>query len=166
MAPDLIHARKVRAIFLFQLYAMLCSPKPQITIVIESCYMWATCATKISILLFYRRLATGTINPWFQRSIYLAIFSVVAYLIIFLTGFFWMCRPFNAYWKLADYVWLSLHKGEFQCFNEGALIMSSCIISAVQDFVACGLPLVLFWKLSIPIRQKVVLGMIFSLGLL
>jgi hypothetical protein len=128
--------------------------------------MWATCATKVSILLFYRRLASGTINPWFQRSIYAAIFSVVGYLITFLTMFFWICRPFHAYWKLADYVWLNTHLGEFRCFDEGATIMASCIISAVQDFVACGLPLVLFWKLRIPLRQKVALGGIFSLGLL
>jgi hypothetical protein len=80
--------------------------------------------------------------------------------------FFWICTPFDVYWKLADYVWLQLHQGEFHCYNEGVEIMASCIISAVQDFIACGLPLILFWKLRIPLKQKVALGGIFSLGLL
>jgi len=94
------------------------------------------------------------------------MFSVIAYLLVFLSAFFFVCTPFSAYWKQADYVWLVTNGDKFSCRNEGVIIISSAIVSAVQDFVACGLPMILFWKLRIPMKQKFALGGIFSLGFL
>lgn len=132
----------------------------------ETLYMASTCTTKISILLFYRRLASGSVSRGFQWALYLAMASVVVYFVIFQTLMFVSCRPLFSYWKLADYIWLSNNKDNFQCLDEGILLVISAIVSAVQDFIACGLPMILFWKLRIPIRQKIALGGIFALGIL
>jgi hypothetical protein len=128
--------------------------------------MVSTCTTKISILLFYRRLAAGTVSRAFQWALYLAMASVIMYYIVFQVLMFTSCRPFHAYWKLADYFWLMQNKDKFQCLDEGVILVASAIVSAVQDFIACGLPMILFWKLRIPIRQKIALGGIFALGFL
>lgn len=128
--------------------------------------MATTCVTKISILLFYRRLASGTVSRVFQMLVWTAIASVVAYFLVFFTMLFFVCRPFHAYWKLADYTWLYDHKGDFTCWPEGLILVISAAISAFQDVVACFLPMILFWKLRIPMRQKIALGAIFALGFL
>jgi hypothetical protein len=50
--------------------------------------------------------------------------------------------------------------------NEPANVLAASAISIIQDFLACGLPIILFWKLKLPRRQKVALAAIFSVGLL
>jgi len=136
----------------------------KVALVIETQYMFSTCLTKISILLFYRRLAAGTVSKVFQYSIYAAITFVILYFLVFFVVMFFTCRPFFAYWKQADHVWLAQNENNFTCIDEGMLIVSSAVISALQDFIACGLPTILFWKLRIPRRQKIALGGIFALG--
>lgn len=128
--------------------------------------MATTCLTKVSILLFYRRLAAGTITPVFQWSVYASIVFVVVYFIGFFINIFLMCRPFNSYWLQADYVWLNTHHNDFKCQDEGLMLVISAAISACQDVLACFLPMILLWKLQIPRRQKYALGAIFSIGLL
>jgi hypothetical protein len=128
--------------------------------------MVSTCTTKVSILLFYRRLAAGTISRAFQWSIYAAIAFVVSYFIAFFINIFLMCKPFNSYWLQADYFWLNMHRSDFKCQDEGVILVITAAISAFQDILACGLPMILLWKLQIPKRQKYALGAIFSVGIL
>jgi hypothetical protein len=92
--------------------------------------------------------------------------SVIVYYILFQTLMFTSCRPLYAYWKLADYFWLAQNKDKFKCLDEGIILVASAVVSAVQDFVACGMPMILFWKLRIPKQQKIALGGIFALGIL
>jgi len=77
---------------------------------------------------------------------------------------FLICTPFNSYWLQADYGWLYSHENDFHCSDEGTALVASAAISALQDFLACGMPMILFWKLQIPRRQKLALGAIFSVG--
>lgn len=162
-AFELVNARKVRWP-LSHIWLLLIDIK--ISIPAELLYMVSTCVTKVSILLFYRRLAAGTITRGFQWSIYAAIAFVVAYFIGFFINMFLICKPFSTYWLQADYFWLNMHRNDFTCQNEGVVLVISAAISALQDFIACGLPMILLWKLHIPRRQKWALGAIFSVGLL
>ncbi|TID23700.1 hypothetical protein E2P81_ATG03270 [Venturia nashicola] len=130
----------------------------------ELLYMVTTCTTKVSILLFYRRLAAGTITPTFQWMCYAAIAFVILYFIIFFFDILFLCTPLNSFWLLADHKWKTQYRTEFHCQDEGAVLVSSAAISAFQDLLACCLPMVLLWKLHIPGRQKLALGAIFSVG--
>lgn len=132
----------------------------------ELLYMVTTSITKISILLFYRRLAAGTIIPVFQWLCYASIIFVIAYFIAFFTNIFLLCTPLSSYWLQADYVWLTLHGSDFHCQDEALALVISAAISAFQDVLACCLPMILLWKLQIPRRQKYALGAIFSVGIL
>jgi hypothetical protein len=78
------------------------------------------------------------------------------------------CRPLNAFWNQVDFAWAATHvEGrDYVCFNEPADLLSASAISIVQDFIACFMPSVLFWKLQLPFRQKVALGALFSVGFL
>lgn len=140
----------------------------QSTLLIEELFMVSITATKISILLFYRRLAAGTVTNRFTYYIYAAITFVVIYFIIFFINILNVCRPFSSYWMQADYQWLysNDNMSKFHCEDEAAALISSAAISSVQDFIACGLPIVLLWRLSMPKRQKIALAVIFAVGVL
>ena len=128
--------------------------------------MVSTVTTKISILLFYRRLAAGCVSRRFIFAVYAAISFVVLYFLIWFTMLFYQCRPLNSYWKQVDYFWYDANKDNFICTDEGAVLVASAVVSAIQDFIACGMPMVLFWKLHIPRKQKIALAAIFAVGIL
>jgi hypothetical protein len=138
----------------------------QITIALEALYMVSTVTTKISILLFYRRLAEGTITNTFRYCVYAAIAFVLLYFVVFWINLFVGCRPLYAFWRLADIFWVTENAGNFQCFDEGANMVAAAVISVTQDFIACGLPSILLWKTQLPKRQKMALGAIFGVGFL
>jgi hypothetical protein len=122
--------------------------------------------TKISILLFYRRLVSGSVSNAFVWAVRVSIFSVAAYIITFETTLTFGCRPINAYWNEVNPVWRTLNENKYFCLDEVATLYSANITSIVQDFLTFLMPLLLFWNLQLPIRQKVVLGAIFGVGFL
>jgi hypothetical protein len=128
--------------------------------------MVSTSTTKISILLFYRRLAEGSISTGFLYTVYAAIAYVVVYFVVFWINLFVGCRPFYAFWMQVDLVWNANNAGKYHCFDELKNLIIAAAISVSQDFIACGLPMILFWKLKVPRRQKIALGAIFGVGFL
>jgi hypothetical protein len=129
---------------------------------LEALYLTSTATTKISILLFYRRLASGTISGPFLNTVYAALAFVAVYYFIFMINLFVGCRPIEAFWLQVNI----FSEERYYCINEAANLIAAAAISVVQDFLACGLPMVLFWKLKIPPRQKIALVVIFGVGFL
>lgn len=138
----------------------------QITMALEATYLTSTACTKISILLFYRRLGVGTVTNRFLYSVYAAIAFVLAYYITFTVNLFVGCRPINAFWNQADLVWLAENDGKYSCFDEATNMIAAAVISVLQDFIACFMPTILFWKLRIRRQQKFALCAIFGVGFL
>ncbi|KAK7705446.1 hypothetical protein SLS57_010100 [Botryosphaeria dothidea] len=135
----------------------------EITLAISLSYIVSTSLTKLSILCFYRRMAVNTIERWFLYTVWASMAFVLAYMLTFVLTIFLGCKPLPAYWNQVDPSWAQTNG--WKCFNEGAVMLAASAISVVQDFLACGLPLLLFRKLQIPRRQKVALGCIFSVGI-
>ncbi|OJD35903.1 uncharacterized protein BKCO1_14000166 [Diplodia corticola] len=125
-------------------------------------YLASTGLTKVSILYFYRRI--GEVRTWFKRTIWVNIVFITAYTLAFIVAMPLECRPTAAYWWKASPVWRTSH--EYHCINEGAKMITAGAISVLQDFIACVLPMALFWDLRISRRAKFALGLVFSLGLL
>ncbi|GLA46039.1 hypothetical protein AnigIFM63604_008001 [Aspergillus niger] len=132
----------------------------------ELFYILASCFTKISVLLFYRRMGhRTTISPRFLNIIYLSIASVAAYTLAFFIVIWVACRPFSAYWMEVDPEYTATHK--YKCYNEPVHLITATFISLLQDIVATTLPAVLCWGLQMRLRQKVLLnGVVFGLGYL
>lgn len=135
-------------------------------IAIEFFYTPGTGLTKISILCFYRRMSAGSISKPFYYAVWGSIIFVILYMIIFTINIFVTCIPMHAFWHATNPKWALEHAGEFHCFNEGANVLAASAVSVIQDFIACGLPLILFWDLQLPRRQKIALASIFGLGFL
>jgi hypothetical protein len=129
---------------------------------LEALYLTSTATTKISILLFYRRLTAGTVSNSFLYLVYAAIAFVALYYVIFTINLFIGCRPMYAFWMQVDPFW----GGKYKCFDEASNLIAASVISVVQDFIACGMPSILFWKLRIPLNQKIALAAIFGVGFL
>ncbi|KAK8234839.1 hypothetical protein IWZ00DRAFT_121561 [Phyllosticta capitalensis] len=133
----------------------------KITFAIALLYVVGTGLTKVSILSFYRRLGSE-ISPRYVIVVQAAIVFVVAYMITFTVAFCVGCRPINAFWRQLDPRWRATN--EYKCFDEAADVLAASAVSLVQDLLACGLPLLIMWQLSIPRRQKIALSGVFSLG--
>jgi hypothetical protein len=111
-------------------------------------------------------MSAGTVSRGFRFIVHASIASVIAYMIAFLLAGSLGCQPLDAFWLQANMEWAMTHvPGEtYSCINEAALLLAASGISIIQDFLACGLPLLLFWKLQLPKKQKIALAAIFGVG--
>lgn len=124
----------------------------------------ASGATKASVLLFYRRLVTGTLARRWKLAIYFALGFHAAYLIALTLGYVLVCRPLQAYWMSYDYNW----NQKYTCAPAGGLNPVIGVLSVLSDVYAVALPFVIlhYYTLDVPRKQKVGLNIIFALGLL
>lgn len=124
------------------------------------------CTTKLSVLLFYRRMVKDTYSRKWLYILWAAIFfntsAGVATLIVYLV----ICEPLEAYWLSYKFV-PSPYTTPYTCIHHGeGLTLSSCIISVITDTYAVAIPYLMLkqYKLDVPRRQKVALNTIFALG--
>jgi hypothetical protein len=66
--------------------------------------------------------------------------------------------PIGAYWNLFK------KPGTFKCLDEPLLLATFGSINTLEDFVVVGLPLPMFWKLSLPKRQRIMICSLFGVG--
>lgn len=125
-------------------------------------FLLGTTCTKISILLFYRRLTAGTLQKTFLYVIYASIAFVTSYAVIFEIVLLAGCQPLDAYW----YSVLPTYTVDYTCYNEGAAAPAAAIISVFTDIVVVSLPWYVVMGMQMPIRQKLSLCAIFSVGIM
>jgi hypothetical protein len=138
----------------------------QVVFSIDTLYTFTTLFAKTSILLFYKRLSSGTVTPVFHWVLRGAIaFVVIAHIGIQITVFN-SCKPLSSFWWQVDIEWVVTHKegDDFTCLDEVTIYWWSMAFVTVQDFMTVLLPICLLWKIRLPSRQKIALGCIFGLG--
>ena len=90
--------------------------------------------------------------------------EVIAYKFIYIIMLCTSCFPLQAIWQKADPAWRTSHP--YVCHtNNGLNITTGSSISAVEDLVLALLPVVLIWRLSVPLRTKIGIWFLFSLSL-
>ncbi|KAF2843411.1 hypothetical protein M501DRAFT_903162, partial [Patellaria atrata CBS 101060] len=136
---------------------------PKISLVIEIFYIFCTGLTKISILCLYQRLAPHKVAQSFIYKTWACIAFIIAYVITFLFVRSFGCKPISAFWYRQIPQWRATH--EFSCLDDAAVYFTAGSISVVQDILAVILPMILVWKLQMTRRQKIAVGIIFSLGI-
>jgi hypothetical protein len=133
----------------------------KLILTIEVLFVVGTGLVKVSILLFFRRLGSRGTSKAFRITTWVAIgfqiASTTAFFISPLAG----CRPISAYWEQSSVINIALGR-KFNCNNEGAALAAAGIVSTVQDVVCALLPNFIYWKATIPFRQKVALMAIFA----
>lgn len=125
-------------------------------------FLASTSFTKISVLLFYRRLVKGTYSRvWRYLTIGAIIFTAV-YGIGFILSLVVNCNPVEAYWKAYD----PYYTRDWHCTDTTYLNPVAGTLSVVSDIYTVILPMGIAHKFEIATRKKVALHAVFSLGLL
>ncbi|KAK3110209.1 hypothetical protein LTR53_015732 [Teratosphaeriaceae sp. CCFEE 6253] len=128
----------------------------------EFAFLVATCCTKISVLLFYRRLVQGTFSKRWRLATIGAILFTACYCISFSLALILNCRPTEAYWKSFSLAYTA----DYTCADTRNLNPLSGALSVFSDFYSVVLPMAMLRHFEAPKRQKMALNAVFSLGLL
>jgi hypothetical protein len=120
--------------------------------------------TKVSVLLFYRRLVDGTYSRLWKWMVLLAIAFTTAYTIAFVVLLFFNCTPMVAYWRAFDPVYASTH--HYTCLNTDIANVIVGICAGLSDLYAVALPCIITWHYSVPKAKRIALNIVFSFGLI
>jgi hypothetical protein len=104
----------------------------------EMSFLISTCCTKISILLFYRRLVVGTFTKRWKYATFGAIVFTALYCIAFSLALILNCHPLDAYWKAYDLEYMET----YHCINTKPLNPVAGLLSVISDLYAVFLPMV------------------------
>lgn len=100
----------------------------------ELFFITGLCVTKVSILLFFRRLIDGSYQRALSFSIIGAILFTTAYWIAFLFFLIFACDPVDAAWKSSDIAW----RGKYRCASRRIMDPVNGILSAFSDAYSIG----------------------------
>ncbi|KAK4508404.1 hypothetical protein PRZ48_002142 [Zasmidium cellare] len=130
----------------------------------EIAFITSTCCTKVSVLLFFRRLTQGTFNKIWKYATLAAIAFTISYGVAFILILIFNCTPTAAYWKSYSPAWSTTHT--YHCTDTQILNPIQGALSVITDFYSVILPMGMLRTLSTTKRQKWALNAVFSLGLL
>lgn len=118
--------------------------------------------SKLSILVFYRRLITRISNRRFRiTNIALMTFLCLGTIAISIAQII-PCNPVHAYWNSSDKNW----KGKYTCWKGSQLSDSTAAFSITTDFLITVFPLWFMRNLQMSLNRKWPLVLVFSLGFL
>ncbi|RMZ92295.1 hypothetical protein DV736_g464, partial [Chaetothyriales sp. CBS 134916] len=130
----------------------------------EWCYVISTSATKISVLLYYRRISV-TFSRNFMIATWVGIVYNVLYMVAFCLVLLSLCTPISAYWNSFSGKWVD-HHPNYRCNAESIEFPLSGVFSVIGDLYSALLPMLVIFNLDLPLREKFSLYALFSMALL
>ncbi|KAI1378700.1 hypothetical protein F4677DRAFT_376169 [Hypoxylon crocopeplum] len=119
-----------------------------------SCYQACLVLTKISILFFYLRILK---LPYQRILVFITMGCVVTYGTVFFLLTFFLCNPVENTYEF------NIRVG--QCLAYYPILTASAVLHTVTDLWLIGLVLPHILKMHLPIRQKVALAFVLTLGI-
>ncbi|KAJ4322028.1 hypothetical protein N0V94_002607 [Neodidymelliopsis sp. IMI 364377] len=125
----------------------------KIVIASEQCMLNVIWALKACMLLMFARMTLGTTHiKWIRfAAIYVAIGWVAVQI-----AFFTACRPFNGYWAVPP--------PDPQCTTLEHYAIVQATFNLSSDVLIIAVPIPMIMSLSLPTKQKIGLGILFSMG--
>ncbi|KAL8780406.1 MAG: hypothetical protein Q9213_006491 [Squamulea squamosa] len=108
--------------------------------------------TKISILLFYIQLFPTKV---FRIAAYSLIVVVTVWMIQQVLAILLLCRPISINWDVSV---------TGTCGNVAANCMAGAGVNTLTDILILILPMPIIWHLHVPLRNKLILSLIFGFG--
>jgi hypothetical protein len=139
-----------------------CSKAGLVAWATEILFLTSLCLTKISVLLFFRRLIDRTHSPWISKAIWGAVVFTVAYFFAFFFFLVFACDPVNAAWKSLNITWV----GKYKCADRHVVDPLNGVFSVFSDAYSMAIPLMIVSRLTMPGNRKVVLHIVFCCGLI
>ncbi|KAG8668271.1 hypothetical protein FPOAC2_07562 [Fusarium poae] len=109
---------------------------------------------KGTMLCFFSRMTIGTWHNVFVKTV--SIISVISYTAVFLTITFG-CFPYQHNWQV-------LPAPGSQCTLKMQNFLVTTVLNVLTDGLILCIPLPLLWKLQVPFRKKIVVGLLLSSG--
>jgi hypothetical protein len=137
----------------------------QYAFIIEQLFLVSTTCTKLSVLLFYRRLVKGTYSHRFKVAVWIAIAFVIISWIVFTVLVIVTCTPMSGYWMQYDLK--ARASGKYKCTSQHLVVALSKLSgswSVISDFYSIMLPAALLMRIKTNPRQRWGLMFIFSVG--
>ncbi|KAF2467583.1 uncharacterized protein BDR25DRAFT_205502, partial [Lindgomyces ingoldianus] len=126
----------------------------KIVVVSEQAMLNVIWALKCCMLFMFARMTVGTkYRPWVT---YLAIYVGIGWVAIE-AAFFTSCRPFRGYWGMPP--------PDPQCTTLQHYAIVQAVFNLSSDVGMLLIPLPIVVSLSLPLKQKIVLGIVFSMGI-
>ncbi|KAH7028949.1 uncharacterized protein B0I36DRAFT_244366 [Microdochium trichocladiopsis] len=113
------------------------------------------CGTKMALLLVYNRL---TPELWFRIPVWTTMFIVCAATAVLQFVTIFPCSPVRGAWDLAI--------TESTCMDRPAIYKAIAIMGAATDAIVLAVPMPPVYRLRVPLRQKIGLAALFSVGAL
>ena len=130
----------------------------QLWLVATSTYLAGIAIVKLSLLFFYRRIITVNIRhfsiAWWATTILLVAYTV-PYIILNVC----FCRPVQAAW---DITLLSNAK----CLDLELLFITHGGLNGLTDLLILLLPLPILWGLCLTTKRKILVSLVFGVGVL
>jgi hypothetical protein len=120
---------------------------------IQLVYTLTMALAKSSILVSFLRLIPFGRMRWATWG---TLIIVVLWGISLTFATIFACRPVHGYWTYTN---------TDHCTDEGTRLLVISIVNIVTDIIVIAIPMGAFWRLRIPIRQKIILFGLLSLGL-
>ncbi|KAF1837513.1 hypothetical protein BDW02DRAFT_595504 [Decorospora gaudefroyi] len=125
----------------------------KIVVISEQCMLNVIWALKACMLFMFARMMTGTTNiKWIKAA---AIWVILGWFAVEI-AFFTACRPFVGYWAVPP--------PNPQCTTLQHFAIVQAVFNLSSDILIIAVPIPVISSLSLPVRQKVGLGILFSMG--
>lgn len=128
----------------------------QTTVAIEIMYYFAINAIKVSILLFYLRIAAA---KRFELSCKATLYFLIVFCVVCIVCCLVQCIPLHKMWDFTGMV-------QGRCINTTALFYTTSAVNILVDIWILVLPIKTLLKVQRPTREKFALVAIFSLGVI
>lgn len=134
--------------------------KKQICFVFNVFWSATVAATKLSVLYSFLRIFP--LNRSLRRTLYVIGAVVTGHTVATIFATIFECTPVSSTWEVTVSIPL---KGSGRCIDMTAFVRASTAINIVTDFAVCLAPIPSFWRIQVSIRQRIVLIILFLLGI-
>jgi len=125
----------------------------KLVLVVEQCQIMTVWCEKLCLLFLYRRLTVGT---WERLAIKLLFcYVAISWVVMEILYFGVWCRPFTMYWAVPSTT---------QCTAATNHLITNAVFNISSDALILAVALPMFIKTRLPLRKKIAIVGIFSLG--
>ena len=118
---------------------------------------------KISITLANRRITGMTSKRWqIAHWMYLALLITIMPISVFLNVF--PCSLIATYFTLQSIAAVP-HPRTTKCLDQNAISLATRILHIVTDWLLLAVPLIIIWRLQMPLSRKLRLMLVFTVGI-
>lgn len=121
---------------------------------------WCSYATliyclKFTMLFFYKRLTLGSFHAKLVKILFWVVgISYIANMMVIIFG----CFPTQMNWQVSPIA-------PWKCTYRPQNFIGTAVFNIVTDSLLLAIPVPMLWKLKMPLRKKLVIGLILSSGL-